>query len=343
MPERYGYSRQIRTAIDSALGQFGPVHDIGRITPDEVLAYADQQRTYTRRARGKIVAHVVDKTGLERKQVLELGTGTGELHRLLETARKKIKITYSDIDTVRVRKHLGNNVPVRELDLDNLNLPDNSQEAIISANLLDQSEPLTPPFSEIYRVLKPGGQLVVLTDLLPDEFSIYKRYADKILLPFPGKDEDILHYYYIAMTRQQAEAFGNKQPPALKEFWFAYINLKEPWERACVRRITAQGQIPVLQRNLLMLYLGQNLGFEPTIIDSIGDFHRQAGKAVTSVGFNNVEIALSDDQYIGKPQGIQKPGTRYTYAFDRLIKSPDSTLGQKVLEHAYIGVIAATK
>ncbi|HUD20333.1 MAG TPA: class I SAM-dependent methyltransferase [Patescibacteria group bacterium] len=342
MQEQFGYRKQIEEAIEYGLKRFGSVGDIGRITPEEALIRGDLDRSYALRARGKIVGQVIEEMRLEEKRVLELGTGTGAFHRLVEAAGKSLTITYSDIDTERVRKHLGDRAPVLHLDLNSLNIPDNSQEAIVSLNLLDQFEPIAPPLSEIHRVLQPGGPLVILTDLLPDEYILYKRYADKILLPF-FPYEDLTHSYYISMTREQAVVFGNKQPPLLKEFWFAYMDLQEPWKRAFTTRITADKEIQSLQHNFVFLRAQKELGFEPDVIDSIADSHRIAYEAMTGLGFTNVTVRLLDDTYTGQAQGQQKPGTEYLYGFDILTGHPDPALGQQVKEHAYMGVLTAVK
>lgn len=192
-------------------------------------------------------------------------------------------------------------------------------------------------------MLTPGGMVVVLTDLVPDEFVFFKRHADSFLLPFTGKPGDNIHIPYLAMTAEQAETFGNLQPPALKEFWFAYMDLEEPWERAIVKRLTYGKQMRALQFNMTRLYLRRELGFEPKVIDVAQNFHIEAAQAMEKIGLRNVDINLEKGEFVGPPSAIQDPGVEYRYAFGRLFKTPKASLKPHIKEIAHIGVITAIK
>ncbi|MCX6730934.1 MAG: methyltransferase domain-containing protein [Candidatus Roizmanbacteria bacterium] len=324
----------MRASIDSLTRQFGNPKNLGRITPTEGLEIMDVQRIPVARARTKIVGNYIDRLGLEGKNILEIGSGTGDLYRLIKATGKHVDLSLSDIKPERVKSHIGNEIPVKRLDLNRLDLPDSSQEIIIVSNLLDQFEQFEPPLSEIQRVLTPGGILITLTDLAPDEFVFFKRHADSYILPFVQNQKNITSIPYVVMTAEQAEQFGNLQPPALKEFWFAYMDLKEPWERALVTRISHNQQIKALQHNMLMLHMQKGLGFEPKIIDSPAEFHIEVGKAMEKVGFENVDINLEREEIVGPPERRQKASMEYNHAFSKLIETSNPTLQSNVKEIA---------
>lgn len=126
----YDYREQMRQVISDALGQFGSPKDIGRITADEALKIWGTERGFVSRVRTAIVGRIIDTLGLEKKGVLEVGSGTGDFYRLIQGSGKRVNITLSDINVGRVKKHVDDEIPVIELDLDRLNLPDYSQKLL---------------------------------------------------------------------------------------------------------------------------------------------------------------------------------------------------------------------
>jgi demethylmenaquinone methyltransferase/2-methoxy-6-polyprenyl-1,4-benzoquinol methylase len=144
------------------------------------------------------------------QMVLDVATGTADL--ALETARqlKAEQIIGVDISTQMLeigrgkvaKKGLSKVIQLREGDSENLPFPNNTFDAITVAFGVRNFEDLERGLTEMQRVLKPGGQLVVLEFSKPRIFpfrQIFNFYF-KYILPFIGritsKDPKAYRYLY---------------------------------------------------------------------------------------------------------------------------------------------------
>ncbi|MFH0760514.1 MAG: bifunctional demethylmenaquinone methyltransferase/2-methoxy-6-polyprenyl-1,4-benzoquinol methylase UbiE [Bacteroidota bacterium] len=147
-------------------------------------------------------------TPLHPKQILDVATGTGDLAiaalsldpdhvtgvdisaGMLEVGREKI-----------LKMGLGERISFVEAACENLPFPESSFDAAMVAfgvrNFTDPGQGLR----ELFRILRPGGKLVVLEFSLPERRSIraiYRIYFHRIL-PFIGKifSKDLAAYRYL--------------------------------------------------------------------------------------------------------------------------------------------------
>jgi demethylmenaquinone methyltransferase/2-methoxy-6-polyprenyl-1,4-benzoquinol methylase len=144
------------------------------------------------------------------KMVLDVATGTADL--ALETARqlKVDQIIGVDISTQMLaigrekinKKGLARIIQLKEGDSENLPFQNNTFDAITVAFGVRNFEDLERGLMEMQRVLKPGGQLVVLEFSKPRAFpfrQIFNFYFRHIL-PFIGritsKDPKAYRYLY---------------------------------------------------------------------------------------------------------------------------------------------------
>lgn len=142
------------------------------------------------------------------KQILDIATGTGDFaiealtlnpdkvigvdisEGMLEVGRKKMKQRkYDD----RIELHLG--------DSEGLLFDDNKFDAVIVAFGVRNFENLEKGLEDMYRVLKPGGKVVVLEFSKPTSFpfkQIYQFYF-KYILPMVGRiiSKDQAAYTYL--------------------------------------------------------------------------------------------------------------------------------------------------
>lgn len=154
------------------------------------------------------------------KLILDVATGTADLAIALEKAAPE-KITGIDISAGMLdvgrqkieKKGLSKLISLEQADSENLPFPDNTFDAITVAFGVRNFENLEKGLSEMRRVLKPGGRLLVLEFSQPQKFpfkQLYNFYF-KNILPTIGKlvSKDARAYTYLPES-VQAFPFGEK-------------------------------------------------------------------------------------------------------------------------------------
>lgn len=128
---------------------------------------------------------------LKPKQIIGLDISEG----MLEVGREKIK--KRGLENV-IQLHLG--------DSENIQYPDNHFDAITAAFGVRNFENLEKGLSEMYRVLKPGGTVVILEFSKPQQFPMKQGYNFyfKHILPVFGKliSKDNAAYTYLPESVQ---------------------------------------------------------------------------------------------------------------------------------------------
>jgi len=130
------------------------------------------------------------------QQILDVATGTGDLALLISTLNPQ-HITGIDIAgnmlsvavQKAVRNHLQDKVTFREGDAENLPFPDSSFDAVTVAFGVRNFEDLEKGLSEMKRVLKSGGIMMILEFSHPSSFpwkQLYGFYSEN-MIPLIGK------------------------------------------------------------------------------------------------------------------------------------------------------------
>lgn len=134
---------------------------------------------------------------IDAKKLLDVATGTADVAIMAAKQLKLTKIIGIDIsdgmlDVGRqkiVKANLQNTIELLNGDSEAINFPDNTFDAVTVAFGVRNFEDLEKGLSEIKRVLKPTGKLVVLEfskPILPGVKTIYNLYM-KIITPTVGK------------------------------------------------------------------------------------------------------------------------------------------------------------
>ncbi len=162
--------------------------------------------------RKKVVALVLKRKA---HNVLDIATGTGDL--AIQFAEKGVEsVTGLDLSNGMLeigrrkiaQKGLNNRVEMIQGDSENLPFEENIYDAVTVAFGVRNFEDLEKGLSEIYRVLKKGGILVVLEISVPTKSpskQLYRFYT-KYILPLIGKvfSKDKSAYAYLS---ESAAAF----------------------------------------------------------------------------------------------------------------------------------------
>lgn len=147
------------------------------------------------------------------KQILDIATGTGDF--ALEALRiDPEKVTGIDISEGMLAKgkekickrNLENKVELKYGDSENLEFSDNKFDAVIVAFGVRNFENLELGLSEMYRVLRKDGKVVILEFSKPSRFpyqQLYNFYF-KYILPFVGRQisKDHSAYTYLPESVQ---------------------------------------------------------------------------------------------------------------------------------------------
>lgn len=156
--------------------------------------------------RKKIVKMVASKNP---KLLLDVATGTGDLAILLSQTNAK-KIIGLDISAGMLevgkqkiaQKNLSSKIEMVLGDSEKIPFEDNTFDAITVAFGIRNFENLESGLSEIYRVLKPNGQFIILETSVPEKFPFKQGYNfyTKNILPLIGRlfSKDKVAYKYLS-------------------------------------------------------------------------------------------------------------------------------------------------
>ena len=160
--------------------------------------------------------------------VIDVATGTGDLAIL--TARKVspskivgVDISQGMLEVGRekvIRHNLQGIIDMQCQDCLNLDFPDNSFDAATIAFGARNFENLEKGYSELYRVLKPGGVLMVLELSTPQRFPMKQLFSfySSVFIPFIGRlvSKDQKAYAYlndsvkvVPQGKEMEQAFSN--------------------------------------------------------------------------------------------------------------------------------------
>ncbi len=157
------------------------------------------------------------------ENILDIATGTGDL-AILMTATSAKKIVGLDLSEGMLEvgrkkiaaKNLSHKIEMIQGDSENLPFEDNSFDAVTVAYGIRNFENLNKGLEEILRVLKPGGNLVILETSNPTKtpFKQFYHFYTKNILPLIGKlfSKDNSAYGYLSESASNfpfGEALNN--------------------------------------------------------------------------------------------------------------------------------------
>lgn len=186
------------------------------------------------RWRKKAIRHLQES---QPEEILDIATGTGDLVFMAQAMLAPENITGVDIaermlDIARskaVSRGLSGKVKFETGDAENLHFPGNSFDAVTVAFGVRNFEDLNAGLMEMHRVLRPGGDLVILEFTTPRLFpfkQVYHAYF-RYVLPWIGKmtSRDPRAYRYLY---ESVQAFPDEQGMCtiLGEIGYRQVNYK---------------------------------------------------------------------------------------------------------------------
>ena len=171
-------------------------------------------------------------------KILDVATGTGDFAVEIYKRLKPKMIIGIDMSTGMLKvgeekvkkKKLSEIIEFLEGDSENIKFPDNSFDAVTVAFGVRNFENLQKGINEMYRVLKPGGEVVVLEFSRPENFPVKQLYNFyfKRILPTVGSlfSKDMSAYTYLPAS-VDAFPYGKKFVDKMKEAGFKNIKEKK--------------------------------------------------------------------------------------------------------------------
>ena len=166
----------------------------------------------------KKVVEIIGKTNP--KQILDIATGTGDL-AIMMAGLNPDRVVGLDISSGMLevgkekigKQHLSDTIDMIVGDSENMPFDDNTFDAITVSFGVRNFANLDKGLTEIRRVLKPGGTLVILETSVPTKFP-YKqgyRFHTAVILPIIGKlfSKDKVAYSYLSESANSFP-FGEK-------------------------------------------------------------------------------------------------------------------------------------
>jgi len=167
--------------------------------------------------RKKVVAIVGENNP---KQILDIATGTGDLAIMMATLNPErivgldISAGMLEVGKQKISKaNLSDKIEMLVGDSENIPFEDNTFDAITVSFGVRNFANLDKGLTEIKRVLKPNGKLVILETSVPTKFP-YKqgyRFHTSVILPVVGKlfSKDKVAYSYLSESANSFP-FGEK-------------------------------------------------------------------------------------------------------------------------------------
>ena len=165
--------------------------------------------------------------------ILDVATGTGDLAiAMVKTnAQKIIGLDISkgmlDVGIEKIKdRNLNNTVEMVIGDSENLKYENDFFDAVTVSFGVRNFESLNSGLSEIFRVLKPNGSLVILETSNPTKFPFkqFYRFYSKFILPSIGKifSKDKVAYNYLSESSAEFP-YGEKFNNILKKIGFTNV------------------------------------------------------------------------------------------------------------------------
>jgi demethylmenaquinone methyltransferase / 2-methoxy-6-polyprenyl-1,4-benzoquinol methylase len=158
---------------------------------------------------------LAELTSVNPQNLLDVATGTADVAILAAQILKPAKIVGIDISTGMLelgrkkllKEGLGKQIELQTGDSEAINFPDASFDAVTVAFGVRNFANLEKGLSEIYRVLKPGGKLVVLEFSKPKIIGIEQLYNLYMGIIAPGigkifsKNRDAYQYLHDSVQK----------------------------------------------------------------------------------------------------------------------------------------------
>lgn len=156
----------------------------------------------------RYLPEVVDFNGYRGKKLLEIGCGVGiDLLRFAQGGAQVTGIDLAEVSIDLARKNFEANDAAGEFMVMNgeaMDFPDNSFDVVYAHGVLQYTADVTRMISEMRRVLKPGGEIIIM---VYNRISWLNALSKLMKVDLEHEDAPVLKKYSISEVRQMLKAF----------------------------------------------------------------------------------------------------------------------------------------
>jgi ubiquinone/menaquinone biosynthesis C-methylase UbiE len=186
------------------------IHDLSITTHPVGTREFFQQLDEYRYEKLNYLSRLVDFSTYQGKSLLEVGCGAGI--DLVRFARAGAIVTGIDLSTTAIelaRKNIeqnGLNADLWVMNGESMQFPDNSFDVVYAHGVLQYTADVENMVAEIHRVVKPGGEVVVMVYNRNSWLNLMRRVTK---VPLEHEDAPVLKKYSISELKQFLKPFKN--------------------------------------------------------------------------------------------------------------------------------------
>lgn len=186
------------------------IHDLSITTHPVGTREFFQQLDEYRYDKLNYLPRLVDFSTYQGKSLLEVGCGAGI--DLVRFARAGAIVTGIDLSTTAIelaRKNIeqnGLNADLWVMNGESMQFPDNSFDVVYAHGVLQYTANIEKMMAEIHRVVKPGGEVVMMVYNRNSWLNLMRRVTK---VPLEHEDAPVLKKYSIGELKQFLKSFKN--------------------------------------------------------------------------------------------------------------------------------------
>ena len=264
----------------------------------------EQKRRNARPAIGKIIEGVLRGALKEEGDILEVGSGQGELMRYVPGDVQE-RFVQADLVQKFLRESSSRS---RKIVADAYSLPfqNETMSSVVSHAFFDAIFDIRSAAEEMQRVLLPGGTMIGITDFAPNHTSMMQQSPGQILFPtdviVPGQEISTSMGGFMVVDRQEFAAkiqqYLLENPNKMQEqhFQLAVAYYKDP-VGAYMQTLRSGFEMQMLAIRTLRSVLDE-VGVEYETYNQIEYFKKKVEESVVTVGFEILESELKKDSVL---------------------------------------------
>jgi len=165
-----------------------PLED--RWTHEDIIKSFDTDRMFFRPASADLVRSIFSKYIAPSDKILEVGSGLGELTKLIPEYQSRITQIEQSPRVSQVNKRTNPETNLASANVYNLPFPDGSFNVVTGYSVFDTLADLPKALTETRRVLTAKGKFIHFLDMAASVNTLFWTYKNSNYIPFPAHGKE---------------------------------------------------------------------------------------------------------------------------------------------------------